>query len=136
MEMAFGMILLGLGLLALLYFALQLKMEIRHTARSQREAFEQIQLQMGEQRSRWIETTRRSNGRATLMGPGRAEVLFPEPAAGRRAGTAALWTDSTRGKAIEMVRRGESSQAIASALSVARPEVEFLMRLEAAARKG
>jgi predicted XRE-type DNA-binding protein len=40
-----------------------------------------------------------------------------------------------RGKAIEMVRRGESSQAIATALSVARPEVEFLMRLEAAARK-
>ncbi len=134
MEMAIGMILLGLGLLALLYFALQLKMEIRQTARTNQQAIEQIQFQMGEHRSKWIETARASGGRAALSGASRAEVLFPQPVS-RCTGTAALWTDTTRGKAIEMVRRGESSQAIATALSVARPEVEFLMRLEAAARK-
>lgn len=134
MEMAIGMILLGLGLLALLYFALQLKMEIRQSTRTHQQAIEQIQFQMGEQRSKWIETTRASNARPAITGTGRAEVLFPEPTS-RRSTTAALWTDTTRGKAIEMVRRGESSQAIATALSVARPEVEFLMRLEAASRK-
>jgi hypothetical protein len=137
MENQIAMLFLALGLLASLYLTLQIKMELRRSERNWQKEIEQVRFQLNEQRSNWIQTVRREDAILTPkvpMVPMRAEVTFPLRASAA-ASASTLWGNATKAKAIEMVKRGESSTKISAALSLPKPEVEFLMKLERAAQK-
>jgi hypothetical protein len=132
MENQIVMLFLALGLLASLYFSLQIKMEFRRSDLNWRKEMEQVRFQLNEHRSNWIQAVRKEDAVLTPQGPLRAEVSFP---ARTRLAAPGIWGGPTKAKAIEMVRRGETSTKISAALSVPKPEVEFLMKLEQAAVK-
>ncbi|MBM3762699.1 MAG: hypothetical protein FJW36_20945 [Acidobacteria bacterium] len=136
MEYQIAILFLGLGLLASLYLTLQVKMEMRRNEGNYRKEIEQIRFQLNDQRSSWIQASRREEP-VVLMPkvPLKAEVSFPLRAS-VPVPAATIWGSTTKAKAIEMVRRGESSTKISAALSLPKPEVEFLMKLEKAVAKG
>jgi len=134
MENQIAMFLLALGLLASLYLTLQIKMELRRSERNWQKEIEQVRFQLNEQRSNWIQTVRKEDAILLPRVPLRAEVAFPLRASAA-ASASTLWGSSTKAKAIEMVKRGESSTKISAALSLPKPEVEFLMKLERAVHK-
>ncbi|MCX6609379.1 MAG: hypothetical protein NTW74_00835 [Acidobacteria bacterium] len=134
MENQIAMLFLALGLLASLYLTLQIKMELRRSELNWEKEIEQVRFQLNEQRSNWIQTVRREDGILTPKVPLRAEVAFPLRASAA-ATASTLWGNATKAKAIEMVKRGESSTKISAALSLPKPEVEFLMKIEKAAQK-
>lgn len=127
-------ILLALGLLAELYLMLQIKMEVRRSERNWQKEIEQVRFQLNDQRSGWIQAIRREEPGIALKVPLRAEVAFPLRASAQ-ASVTSLWGDTTKSKAIEMVKRGESPATISEALSLPKPQVEFLIKLEKAAAK-
>jgi hypothetical protein len=134
MEFQIAMMLLGLGLLVSVYLWIEAKMEIRRQDQNWRKEIEQIRFQLEEQKGRWIQLARREE---TLYSPRaglRAEVGFPQRTKAG-ASSESSWGNSTRMKAIEMVRRGETSAKISAALSIPKPEVEFLMKIERATAK-
>jgi hypothetical protein len=133
MENQIAILFLALGLLASMYLTLQVKMEMRKKEADWRKEIEQIRFDLSDQRSSWIQTARREEPVVVPRKvPLKAEVAFPLRASGPQpAGT--LWGMSTKAKAIEMVRKGESSARISAALSLPKPEVEFLIKLEKAA---
>ncbi len=130
---------LALGLLASLYLTLQVKMDISNTERNWRKEIEQMRFQLNEQRSNWIQAVRKEDDFMVPKVPLNAEVAFPlRVTAARLASTSSastLWGHGTKAKAIEMVKRGETSTDISAALSLPKPEVEFLMKLERAVAK-
>jgi hypothetical protein len=134
MESQIAILLLGLGLLVSLYLWLQNKMEMRRQDQNWRKEIEQIRFQIEDQRSRWIQLARRDEA-AYLPKPSlKTEVSFPQKTKGG-SNVEPLWGKSTRMKAIEMVRRGENSAKISAALSIPKPEVEFLIKVERATAK-
>lgn len=135
METQIAMLFLALGLLASLYFSLQIKMEMRQQNQNWRKEVEQMRFQLNEHRSRWIQAVRQEDAVLTPKVPLKTEVAFPLKATVSPS-MASLWGNSTKLKAIEMVRRGETSTKISAALSIPKPEVEFLMKLEKAAPRG
>jgi hypothetical protein len=134
METQIAMIFLALGLLASLYLTLQIKMELRRSEQNWQRDIEQVRFQLNEQRSNWIQSVRKEETVLTPRVPLRAEIAFPLRASAA-ASASTLWGNATKAKAIEMVKRGESSTKISAALSLPKPEVEFLMKLERAAQK-
>jgi hypothetical protein len=91
---------------------------------------------LNDQRSSWIQSARREEPTVLMPKvPLKAEVAFPLRASAP-VPVSTIWGSTTKAKAIEMVRRGESSTKISAALSLPKPEVEFLMKLEKAAAKG
>ena len=134
MENQIATIFLALGLLASLYLTLQIKMELRSSERNWKKEMEQVRFQLNEQRSNWIQTARKGDAVLIPKVPMRAEVAFPLRASAA-ASSSTLWGNATKAKAIEMVKRGETSTKISAALSLPKPEVEFLMKLERAAQK-
>jgi len=132
MENQIAILCLALGLLAGLYLVLQIKMEVRRSEKNWRKEIEQVRFQLNDQSSKWIQTARAQEALYAPKVPLRAEVAFPLRASGSLA-TATLWGSNTKAKAIEMVRQGESSSRISAALSLPKPEVEFLMKLKKAA---
>ncbi len=134
MENQIAMFLLAFGLLASLYLTLQIKMELRRSDRNWQKEIEQVRFQLNEQRSNWIQAVRKEDAILIPRVPLRAEVAFPLRASAA-ASASTLWGNSTKAKAIEMVKRGESSTKISAALSLPKPEVEFLMKLERAVHK-
>lgn len=138
METQIAILFLALGLLASLYLTLQIKMELRKSNSDWQKEIEQVRFQLNEQRSSWIQTARKQEplGVASVaaMVPLKAEVGFPLRASGPIP-VSTLWGQNTKAKAIEMVRKGETSAKISAALSLPKPEVEFLMKLEKAAGK-
>ena len=142
MEIQIAILCLALGLLASVYLTLQIKMEMRRNDGNWRKEIEQIRFQLNDQRSNWIQTARRDDSILasqviTPKVPLKAEVAFPLRASGTvSAAPSTLWGGSTKAKAIEMVRQGESSTKISAALSLPKPEVEFLMKLQRAANEG
>ncbi len=144
MEAAIAILILAFGMLCLLYLTLQIKMEVRRNDAVRAREVEQLRFQLNEQRSNWIQALRKDGALiASEVLPARlatrAEVAFPlRPAVTSPANPAPVlsvtpWGSGTKAKAIEMVRRGESSTKISAALSLPKPEVEFLMKLEKAA---
>lgn len=125
---------LALGLLASLYLMLQIKMEVRRSERSWQKEMEQVRFQLNDQRSGWIQAIRREEPVLVPKVALRAEVAFPLRASAQ-AKVSSLWGDATKSRAIEMVKRGESPANISAALSLPKPQVEFLMKLEKAAAK-
>lgn len=142
METQIAILCLALGLLASVYLTLQIKMEMRRNDSNWRKEIEQIRFQLNDQRSNWIQTVRRDDSILasqvlTPKVPLKAEVAFPLRASGAMSTAGStLWGGSTKAKAIEMVRQGESSTKISAALSLPKPEVEFLMKLQRAANEG
>lgn len=148
MEHQIAILFLAFGLLASLYLTLQIKMELRRSEGNWRKEIEQVRFQMNDQRSSWIQATRKENPLLTASSPlplprpvGKTEVAFPLRASVSTPSTqsalvpnSTLWGGSTKAKAIEMVRKGESSTKISAALSLPKPEVEFLMKLQKAAQ--
>jgi hypothetical protein len=137
MENQIAVLFLALGLLASLYLTLQVKMEIRRSDQNWQKEMEQVRFQLNEQRSSWIQTARKEDAILAPKVPLRAEVAFPLRASAVQEadGSARTWGAATKARAIEMVKRGESSTKISAALSLPKPEVEFLMKLEKAAAK-
>ncbi len=131
MENQIAMLFLALGLLASLYLTLQIKMELRRSELNWQKEVEQVRFQLNEQRSNWIQAVRKDDAILSPRVPLRAEVAFPLRASAA-ASASTLWGHATKAKAIEMVKRGESSTRISAALSLPKPEVEFLMKLERA----
>lgn len=133
-ENQIATIFLALGLLASLYLTLQIKMDVRRSERNWQKEMEQVRFQLNDQRSSWIQTIRREEPVLLPKVPLRAEVAFPLRAAAQPMVTS-LWGEATKSKAIEMVKRGDSPANISAALSLPKPQVEFLMKLERAAAK-
>jgi hypothetical protein len=138
METQIATLCLGLGLLASVYLTLQIKMEMRRNDGNWRKEIEQIRFQLNDQRSNWIQAVRKGDAMVaskavTPQVPLRAEVAFPLRAS---ASPSTLWGNGAKAKAIEMVRQGESSTKISAALSLPKPEVEFLIKLQKAAQEG
>lgn len=125
---------LALGLLASLYLTLQVKMDMSSTERNWRKEIEQMRFQLNEQRSNWIQSVRKEDDYLVPKVPLLAEVAFPLRVTAATS-SSTLWGDGTKAKAIEMVKRGETSTKISEALSLPKPEVEFLMKLERSAAK-
>jgi hypothetical protein len=134
MEYYIAVLCLGLGLLANLYLVLHTKMETRRNESNWRKEIEQVRFQLNDQSSKWIQTTRTQDPMLAPKVPLKAEVAFPLRATGPIPAST-LWGGATKAKAIEMVRQGEPSAKISAALSLPKPEVEFLMKLEKAAAK-
>jgi hypothetical protein len=134
MENQIAMIFLALGLLASLYLTLQIKMEMRGSERNWQKEIEQVRFQLNEQRSNWIQAVRSEEPIHLPKVPLKAEVAFPLRASAAPSAST-VWGNATKAKAIEMVKRGETSTKISAALSLPKPEVEFLMKLEKAAAK-
>lgn len=137
MENQIAVLFLAFGLLASLYLTLQVKMEIRRSDQNWQKEMEQIRFQLNEQRSSWIQTARKEDAVLVPKVPLRAEVAFPLRASAVQEAdsSARTWGAATKARAIEMVKRGETSTKISAALSLPKPEVEFLMKLEKAAAK-
>lgn len=133
MENQIAILCLGLGLLASVYLTLNVKMELRRFEKQSQKEMEQVRFQLNEQRSSWIQTARRDDAVLSPKVPLKAEVAFPLRAAASSSASSTLWGTSTKAKAIEMVRKGETSTKISAALSLPKPEVEFLMKLQKAA---
>ena len=125
---------LALGLLASLYLTLQIKMDVRRSERNWEKEIEQVRFQLNDQRSCWIQAIRREEPVLVPKVALRAEVAFPLRTSAQ-ANVSSLWGDATKSRAIEMVKRGESPANISAALSLPKPQVEFLMKLEKAAVK-
>lgn len=123
---------LALGLLGGLSLMLQIRTEVRRCETNWRKEIEQVRFQLSDQSSKWIQTARAQESLQTSKVPLHAEVAFPLRAPGPLP-KATLWGSNMKAKAIEMVRQGESSSRISAALSLPKPEVEFLMKLERAA---
>ncbi len=120
---------LSLGLLGSLCFSLQIKLEMRrHELRYQHDVAE-VRFQLNEQRSKWIQTVHKIEEPALAL-----ELPAAPPRSALRDKQSSLWVGATKSKAVEMARRGESSARISAALSLPKPQVEFLMKLEAAAK--
>lgn len=134
MEIQIAMIFLALGLLASLYLTLHVKMEVRSSERTWQKEIEQVRFQLNEQRSKWVQAVRKEATIPSPKVPLRAELTFPLRASAA-ASASTLWGSNKKARAIEMVKRGEPSTKISAALSLPRPEVEFLMKLERAAHK-
>lgn len=133
-ENQIATILLALGLLALLYLTMQVKMDVRRSEGNWQKEIEQVRFQMNDQRSGWIQAIRREETVSAPQVPLRAEIAFPLRASAQPL-VSSLWGDATKSKAIEMVKRGDSPANISAALSLPKPQVEFLMKLEKAASK-
>lgn len=133
-ENQIATILLALGLLALLYLTMQVKMDVRRSESNWQKEIEQVRFQMNDQRSGWIQAIRREETVSAPQVPLRAEIAFPLRASAQPL-VSSLWGDATKSKAIEMVKRGDSPANISAALSLPKPQVEFLMKLEKAASK-
>ena len=134
MESQIATFLLALGLLTSLYLWLETRMQMRRHDRNWRKEIEQIRFQVEEQRSRWIQTVRREDAKMGPKVPIKAEVGFPLRTKAA-PGAVSLWAGSTKMKAVEMVRRGDTSAKISAALSIPKPEIEFLIKLERAMTK-
>jgi len=139
MEIQITILCLALGLLASVYLTLQIKMEMRRNELNWLKEMEQIRFQLNDQRSGWIQAMRKEEVVVIPKVPLRAEVAFPLRASVSLSAVSpsasTLWGNATKAKAIEMVKRGETSTNISSVLSLPKPEVEFLMKLEKAASK-
>ena len=124
------LMLLSLGLLASLYFSMQIKLELRRSEISWQKEVEQVRFQINDQRSKWIQTVQKAEAPAPSL------AAAPAPARSiTRSKQDSLWATATKSQAVEMVRRGESSAKISAALSLPKPQVEFLMKLERTAAK-
>lgn len=140
MEQQIAILLLTFGLLASLYLAMQIKVEMRRSDLNRRKELEQIRFQLQEHRSNWIETARRQNpiqppppvAPVVTLKP---EVTFPLRASATPPHSSRNWGVATKAQAIEMVRKGESSSNISEALSLPKPEVEFLIKMERASNE-
>ena len=126
------LIFLAFGLVGSLFFSMQIKLEMRRSELNWKKEVEQVRFQLNEHRSRWIQVAQKLE-EPTLVSdtPTPAPLAMPRPA---RARQESLWAGSTKSKAVEMLRRGESSAKISAALSLPKPQVEFLMKLEGAAK--
>ena len=133
-ENQIAFVLLALGLLASLYLTMQVKMDVRRNEKNWQKEIEQVRFQLNDQRSGWIQAIRREETVPSPQVPLRAEVAFPLLASAQPM-VRSLWGDATKSKAIEMVKRGDSPANISAALSLPKPQVEFLMKLEKAAAK-
>ena len=118
------LIFLAFGLVGSLFFSMQIKLEMRRSELNWKKEVEQVRFQLNEHRSRWIQVTH------TLEEP----PPLSESARPARTRQDSLWAATTKSKAVEMLRRGESSAKISAALSLPKPQVEFLMKLEGAAK--
>ncbi|MFO0283428.1 MAG: hypothetical protein ACK532_16080 [Acidobacteriota bacterium] len=134
MEFQIAIFLLALGLLTSLYLWLETRVQMRRQDRNWRKEIEQIRLQVEEQRSRLIQTVRREDATLGHKAPMKAEVSFPLRTKAA-PGAVSLWAGSTKMRAIEMVRRGDTSAKISAALSIPKPEIEFLIKMERATTK-
>ena len=133
-ENQIAIVFLALGLLASLYLALQIKMEMRRNERNWQKEMEQVRFQLNDQRSGWIQSIRREE---PLLAPKvalHAEVAFPLRASAQ-AKVSSPWGEAMKSRAMEMVNRGESPANISAALSLPKPQIEFLMKIEKAASK-
>lgn len=124
------LMLLSLGLLASLYFSMQIKLELRRSEISWQKEVEQVRFQINDQRSKWIQTVQKAEAPALSL----AAAVAPARSI-TRSKQDSLWATATKSQAVEMVRRGESSAKISAALSLPKPQVEFLMKLERTAAK-
>ncbi len=123
------LIFLALGLVGSLFFSMQIKLEMRRSELNWKKEVEQVRFQLNEHRSRWIQVANKL-GEPTIV----PDAPAPAPIRPARPKQESLWAGSTKSKAVEMLRRGESSAKISAALSLPKPHVEFLMKLEGAAK--
>ncbi|WP_031497936.1 hypothetical protein [Bryobacter aggregatus] len=125
---------LGFGLLGLLYLSMQIKVEMRRNELNTQKEMEQLRFQLNEQRSKWIQSFQRPEDLV------QAGASFPEPVNPlkllMKGKEESLWGMSTKSKALEMAKRGETSAKIAAVLSLPKPEIEFLIKLEKTAAQG
>lgn len=126
------LIFLAFGLVGSLFFSMQIKLEMRRSELHWKKEVEQVRFQLNEHRTKWIQVAHKLEEPNFV-----SEAQPPAPIAMPRLPRArqeSLWAASTKSKAVEMLRRGESSARISAALSLPKPQVEFLMKLEGAAK--
>ncbi len=123
------LIFLAFGLVGSLFFSMQIKLEMRRSELNWKKEVEQVRFQLNEHRSRWIQVANRLEEPTVVPDTPARDPIRPA-----RAKQESLWAASTKSKAVEMLRRGESSAKISAALSLPKPQVEFLMKLEGAAK--
>ncbi len=123
------LIFLSLGLAGSLYFSMQIKLQIRRSELDWQEEVAEVRFQLNEQRSKWIQTVHKVEEPALALQIPALPARSPIPEK-----QSSLWAGATKSRAVEMARRGESSAKISAALSLPKPQVEFLMKLEGAAK--
>jgi hypothetical protein len=142
-----ALLLLALGLAASFTLWLQLKMELRQKEKHWARDLEQLRFQVGEQRSSWIQLTRKIDAPSLetvpvsapkMESPAKAEAAAREAVLKRykdsspASSPAVAQGPTIQNVAVEMAKRGDSPVKIASALSIPKAHVEFLIKLQRA----